>query len=259
MLRLKRSCLAALAAVGVLLTSTAAVQAVEWGTIEGQFVLDGDIPKLDPKVRKGDPTAKDPAVCAAEDVPDEQLVVDPETKGIANIAVYLRKAPADIHPDLKSSKTKIVEFDQKGCRYLPRMIAVRTDQQVECKSQDAVSHNVHISPLTNEGKNFIVSPNSTKGTMVSIPKPESLPISVGCDIHAWMSANWLVQDHPYMAVTDAKGQFKIENLPVGTHKFTVWQPIAGYIARHNFEVDVKPGVNKLPATKVPVDKFKLKK
>ena len=61
MLRSKLSCLAALAAAGSLFASAAQVQAVEWGTVEGQFVLDGEIPKLDPKVRKGDATAKDAA------------------------------------------------------------------------------------------------------------------------------------------------------------------------------------------------------
>ena len=58
--------------------------------------------------------------------------------------------------------------------------------------------------------------------------------------------------------TDAEGKFKIENLPVGKHKFTVWQESAGYIDR-SFEVTVKKGDNELPAIKVPLAKFKLKK
>jgi hypothetical protein len=258
MLRLKLTCLSALAAAGSLFVSAIPAQAVEWGTIEGQFVLDGDAPKLDPRVRKGDATAKDAAVCAADDIPNEALVVDPDTKGIANIIVYLRKAPADVHPDLKSSKSKSVEFDQKGCRYLPHVIAVRTDQQVMCKSSDSVSHNVHTNPLANDGKNFLVSPSAKEGTPVAMPKVEGLPVRVTCDIHPWMDSYWVVQDHPYMAVTDSKGNFKIENLPVGTHKFTVWQESAGYVDR-SFEVTVKAGENKLPVTKVPLAKFKLKK
>jgi hypothetical protein len=258
MLRLKLACLAALSAAGSLCASSSAVHAVEWGTIEGQFVLEGEAPKLDPKVRKGDATAKDAAVCAGDDVPNEALVVDAETKGIANVIVYLRKAPADIHPDLKSSKEKSIEFDQKGCRYSPHVISVRTDQQVLCKSSDAVSHNVHTNPFTNEGKNFLVNASAKEGTPVAMPKVEALPVRVTCDIHPWMESYWVVQDHPYVAVSDAKGNFKIENLPVGTHKFTVWQESAGYVDR-NFEVTVKAGENKLPVTKVPVAKFKLKK
>jgi hypothetical protein len=45
-----------------------------------------------------------------------------------------------------------------------------------------------------------------------------------------MSAYWMVTDHPYVAVTDADGRFRIENLPAGKHQFVVWQEKAGYVA-----------------------------
>ena len=51
-------------------------------------MLKGEAPKLDPLVRKGSPDAKDAAVCAAMDVPDDSLVVG-EGGGIANVFIYL--------------------------------------------------------------------------------------------------------------------------------------------------------------------------
>ena len=33
----------------------------------------------------------------------------------------------------------------------------------------------------------------------------------------------LVQDHPYFAVTDSKGNFTIENIPPGTYEVIAWQ------------------------------------
>jgi len=232
-----------------------AAGAAEYGNIEGQFVLDGEIPKLNPKVKKGDPTAKDPTVCAAADVPDEILVVDPATKGIANIAVYLRKAPADMPADLKASSAKEVEFDQKGCQFSPHMIIVRTDQSVRCVSSDAVAHNLRTSPLSNNGINFTVPASDKKGTAVAMPKPENLPVRVQCDIHQWMAGFWVVTDNPYAAVTDKEGKFKIEKLPVGKYEFVVWQEDAGYINR-KYAVEVKAGDNKLAVEKVPLAKFK---
>jgi len=232
--------------------------AADTGTIEGQIVLDGKLPELAPKVREGDQTAKDAAVCAKEGVPNEELVVDPKTNSVANVVIYLRKAPAGMPAAAKASASKEVEFDQKGCRYLPHVLTVRTDQTVMCVSNDAVSHNVHTNPFSNQAKNFIVTPNAEKGTPVEMPQTENLPVRVTCDIHPWMESYWVVTDHPYVAVTDAEGKFKIENLPVGKHKFTVWQESAGYINR-NFEVTVKKGDNELPAIKVPLAKFKLKK
>jgi hypothetical protein len=81
-----------------------------------------------------------------------------------------------------------------------------------------------------------------------------LPITVKCDIHNWMESRWIVTDHPYVAITDKEGKFKIENLPVGKHEFTVWQEKSGYIER-KFPVDVKAGAQTLPAQKVPAAKF----
>jgi hypothetical protein len=259
MLKIRNWCFAALtAAAAVAATNHAAVAAAEWGTVEGQFVLDGEAPDLPPRVNKGDQAAKDAAVCAADGVANEALVVDADTKGIANIIIYLRKAPANVHPDLKASAVKEIEFDQQGCRYIPHVLHVRTDQAVKCVSSDAVSHNVHTNPLANEGKNFIVPPNSKEGSLVTMKLPENLPVRVTCDIHPWMESYWVVTDHPYAAITDAQGKFKIENLPVGKHKFTVWHESKGYLDR-NFEIDVKAGDNTVPVRKVKVTEFKLKK
>ena len=38
-----------------------------------------------------------------------------------------------------------------------------------------------------------------------------------------MKAWVLVQDHPYFAVTDEKGNFTIENIPPGTYEVIAWQ------------------------------------
>jgi hypothetical protein len=224
------------------------------GSIEGQFILDGEAPTLPPKVKTGDPTAKDPATCAADDVPDESLVVDPATKGIANVIVYLRKKPANM-PAMQPPKEKELVVDQKGCRYFPHVLAVRTDQTVRCISSDPIAHNVNVAPFTNPAANFIIPGGDKTGSVVTLPKPESLPVNVKCDIHAWMTSWWVVTDHPYAAVTDKEGKFKIEGLPVGEHSFTVWQESSGYIERA-YKVTVKAGAQTLPTVKVPVAKFK---
>src|SRR5262245_52886186 len=103
----------------------------QWGTVEGQFVIDGDVPAPAMLVKKGDAAVKDAAICSAESVPDESLVVNPQNKGVANVFVFLRKADK-VHPDLKASQDKEVRFDQKNCRFLPNALIVRTDQAVVC-------------------------------------------------------------------------------------------------------------------------------
>ena len=38
-----------------------------------------------------------------------------------------------------------------------------------------------------------------------------------------MKACVLVQDHPYFAVTDEKGNFRIDDIPPGTYEVIAWQ------------------------------------
>ncbi len=84
-----------------------------------------------PKIAAVKIMGQDANVCAAKQLPEETLIVDDKTKGIANIVVYLKKTPeGGIHPDLKASKEKQITFDQKDCRFTPHVLLVRTDQEV---------------------------------------------------------------------------------------------------------------------------------
>lgn len=238
------SCLVAFAFLSAFVMFTQQSQAEGWGSVTGRFELDGPAPELPPIVEKGDPV-RDAPCCAAQAVPDESLVVHPESKGIQNIIMYLPKAPKEIHPSLKESKKKEVVFDQKGCRFIPHAMVVRTDQQVVVKSDDSVAHNTRTNPVRGQPVNFILKPNDREGVKVPIAASERLPMQVKCDIHEWMVAYWLVIDHPYGAVTDEYGKFTIENLPAGEHEFIVWQEKKGYLYR--------PGTDRYPTLKVTIE------
>ncbi|MEX0700622.1 MAG: carboxypeptidase regulatory-like domain-containing protein [Planctomycetales bacterium] len=231
--------------------------AAEYGDVSGQFVFEGEIPEREVLIQKGDAGAKDAAVCAADAIPSDALLVDPETKGIRNVFVYLLRA-SDVHPDLRKSAKEEVVFDQKGCRFIPHALFVRTDQKVRVLSDDPVPHNTHTFPLRNQAVNFLLQPNERVGSPVSVALPELLPVQVKCDIHTWMSAYWLVLDHPYAAITDEQGKFAIEKLPAGTHKLRVWHEKVGYVDRE-YEVTVEAGnTTELPPVKVPAARFEEK-
>lgn len=225
----------------------------QFGSIKGQVLLEGDVPTLKPLVLKGDGMAKDAAVCAANGVPDESLVVDAKTKGIANVVVYLRKKPAKIDPKLAAPPAVAVKYDQVGCRFVPHIAIVQTGQTVNVLNSDAIAHNTRANPLKNTGFNFIVSMNDQMGVPVNAMKqPELVPVSVGCDIHSWMRGWWLVVDHPYAAITKEDGTFQIDGLPEGENEFRVWQERIGYVEK-SLKVNVKAGDTKsVPTIKVPV-------
>ena len=242
----------AAAFVGTALCASAEAQ---WGTLKGQIVLDGDVPKFPPLVAMGDANAKDAAVCSVQAVPDEKLVVDPSTKGVANVVVFLAKKPAKVHPDLATSKDKEVIFDQKNCRFTPHVMLVRTDQLVRVKSDDGIAHNTHSKPIKNNSENFVVAPNDRVGVVIKpMTLVEKAPTQVICDLHTWMTAYWVVLDHPYAAISDEKGNFEISNLPVGNHEFMIWQESAGWLEK-KFAVTIKEGSNEQKPLKFTAAKF----
>lgn len=239
--------------------SADSVRADGYGNITGQFVLDGPIPKLKPLIAKK-AAVKDAAVCSAQPVPNESLVVDPKTRGIADVFIYLKKiSSSKIAPALRKSKQKEIVFDQKGCRFFPHAIFLRTDQTIVVKSGDNCAHNTHIYPFRNQPENFVVRANDRVGQKLALPAREFLPTKVACDFHPWMSAHWLILDHPYAAITDKQGRFRIDMLPEGTHNFRVWQERAGWVnagEKRGFEVTVTAGkTTDLGVIKVPVSEF----
>ena len=242
-------------AASVTLVPSPSAQA-EWGSFKGKITVSGKIEALKPLVAKGNAAARDAAVCAAEDVPDESIVVDPSTNALANVVVYLAKKPAKVHPDLMKSKEAEVVFDQKGCRFLPHILVARADQRVRVLSDDSVAHNTHTNPIRNPQANFVVTANDRKGVLVpAFTTEERLPAKVVCDIHNWMTAYWVILDHPYCAVTDTKGEFEIADLPEGDHKFIVWQEKSGYVDKA-YAVSIKAGQTKEVSIEVPVTAFK---
>lgn len=210
------------------------------GGVKGTIKLKGKAPAPVIQIKQGDPEVKDAAVCAAQNLMKNDLVVNQETSGIANVFLYMKEAPAGAK--FEASKKKTLVFDQKNCRFVPHAQIVRTDQEVEVISSDAVAHNFHSYPIRNTPQNILVAPNTPagQGTKVTFDGPDILPMKVGCDIHPWMTAWWMVVDHPYAAVTDEKGEFEVGELPDGTHTFRVWHEKAGYLEK-KLEVTVKGG------------------
>lgn len=196
--------------------------AAGYGNLVGTVTFDGTPPSLAPLVNAGDTSAKDAAVCAMMAVPDESLVVNPTNKGLANVVIFLDKRPANIKPELAKAPTEPVMFDQKGCRFLPHVLSVQIGQPLLVVSDDAIPHNTHTNPKRNDSFNKVISANERTGVPCDYKKTESAPLSVVCDYHPWMKAYHFPVDHPYVAVTDADGKFKIEGLPAGKHTFNIW-------------------------------------
>lgn len=224
------------------------------GTIKGKITYKGTVPEFAPLVVKGDPTVKDPKVCAAQDVPSEALVVDPATKGIKNVLIYLRQKPAGYKlPEV--NKTPMLELDQKGCRFIPHVMVVQTNQSVQVISDDNCAHNFRMTPFGNKPVNLLIAPKDRTGHKIQFAGPEKYVTPIQCDIHTFMKGYWLITDHPFAAVTNDKGEFEIADVPAGSHDFTIWQEKSGYLAK-KMTVKVKAGETTELNVEADADEFK---
>jgi hypothetical protein len=239
---------------------TPPLQAAGYGHFTGQVVVEGTPKPRKLEVKKGDPAIRD-LCCKEHDIPDQKLVINPKNKGLANCFVYLKKCDtSEIHPDLKVSKvTEVVQL-QKHCTFVPHCLIVRTDQHLVIKSDDPAAHNLNYKPRYNSGDGFVLPPNPREGyRLPRFTACERYPTGVECNIHPWMSAQWLIIDHPYAAITDQDGHFKIRNLPAGRHEFIIHHQLAGmvhYPEQKTIEVVISNGsTSDLGVLKVKASKF----
>ncbi|NOY29103.1 MAG: hypothetical protein GXP28_02675, partial [Planctomycetes bacterium] len=185
-----------------------------WATIKGRFVFDGTPPTMAPYNAN-----KDQATCTIDGKAplQETLLVDSETKGIANVAIYVRKV-SRVHESAQPTNDKVL-FDQKACVFLTHVLPMTIGQTLELKNSDPVGHNTNIS-----GKNsFNQTIPANESVDYTPQKEEAMPVSAVCSIHPWMSSYVVMRSNGYCAVTGPDGSFEIANVPAGEElEFQVW-------------------------------------
>lgn len=185
-----------------------------WATLKGRITYDG-VPPTMPAYG----VSSNQAVCAPGGVapPQEFLVVDDGSRGIANVVIFPRKA-SRVHESAGPSSDPIV-FDQKECVFLTHVLAFSVNQPVQIKNSDPVGHNTKIAGRNSF--NQTVPENQT--IAYSAVKEEALPVDVRCSIHPWMLSYMFPRENAYVAVTGPDGSFEIPNLPAGEAlEFQVW-------------------------------------
>lgn len=225
------------------------------GSLKGRVLLSGAAASLPLLIAKGS-AVKDAEVCAAEDVPDERLVLGPDNS-VANVFVYLAKAPKGAKPATPPADPFM--FDQKTCRFLPHATIIPVKQTVKVLSNDSVAHNTHTFPSKNSPINSTVNPMDRDGLVsFAYTKAEAVPLAVKCDFHAWMSAWHLPLDHSFGAVSGASGEFEIADIPAGKHSFVVWHEAAnGGFVQRKLEVEIKAGETAEVSVDYPASLLKL--
>ena len=206
-----RVVLAACAGVALSMSVGASFASAAGGTISGTVKYDGTAPAPKPVE-----VTKDKEVCGLHQHFQEDLIVGSDG-GIANAVVIVKGAKGDMKPG-------DVTFDQKGCDYVPHVLAFPAGSTVKIVNSDGILHNIHTYSTVNPSFNM-AQPKFKKVIEQKIDKPEV--IKVTCDAHGWMHGWWVATDTPYFAVTDDKGNYTIKDVPPGDYTVQVWQEKLG--------------------------------
>ena len=209
-------------------------------TIRGSVKVEGKLPALPPLQ-----ITKYKEVC--KDVPNENLIVGPG-QGLRYAVVTLE----GITKGKAVEKETQHELDNVRCRFAPHVLVASVGQFVLMKNTDPILHTVHAF-FTNGQPQFNVG--LYPGRVSRKPLVTPGVVKILCEVHPWMSAYLVVTDHPYHAVTDAYGEYLINDIPAGTYKVKVWHESLGSEEKsvevkagdsHNvdFVFNPKPGVKK---------------
>lgn len=186
------------------------VEVKNGGTIEGKVTFSGSAPP--PKIIE---IGQDREVCGKT---REIFEVEGKDGGIKNAVVNI----ANIKKGKKFDLQEAI-LDQKGCAFTPHIV-LAPPGKLTILNSDPVSHNMHTYPTKNESVNTVLTKLKRK-TSISLKSPETIPVK--CDQHGFMSAFIVVAEHPYYALTDEAGAFRLRDVPPGTYTLEVWQEKLG--------------------------------
>jgi hypothetical protein len=202
---------AALVAAVALAAPAAAYEVVtvpDGGAVAGVVKFAGTPPRLPPLA-----VGKDREVCG-DHKEAEALVVGPD-RGVPGSVILVQGVARG-----KKSAGGVV-LDQRRCVFVAHVTAVMTGDKARVKSSDAVLHHAHgwlgASTVFN-----LALPN--RDQVIDITRRLTNPgvIRIVCDAHPHMSAWLIVHDSPYYAVTDERGAYRIDGVPPGAYRVTMW-------------------------------------
>ncbi len=163
----------------------------------------------------------DPHVCGRVHRLDD-LAVSAEG-GLAQAIVALEDAPRGWQGLPAPSR---LVLDNRQCRFIPRVAAVTVGSTLEVVNSDPTLHTVHLY-----GPMEINLALPLQGMRLARRLDRPGIIVIKCDVHGWMQAFVRVDSHPFHAVTDESGSFRIDAVPPGEHTLSVWHETLGTLTR----------------------------
>jgi plastocyanin len=154
--------------------------------------------------------------------------------------VYLESAPRGAFDPGEAGPASM---DQRNETFVPHVLAVTAGAVVDFPNSDRFYHNVF--SLSKAARFDLGRYANGRSKSVRFDRPGI--VRVFCEIHSHMNAFVLVFAHPFFAMTDTDGRYRINNVPAGTYNVIAWNEgvtseprpvavVAGAVAELDFTV-----------------------
>lgn len=125
----------------------------------------------------------------------------------------------------KPFKPIVAKLVAKDCEFLPFVSIVQNNGTFVMKNEDPIIHNAQLYQA--EKGNLLLTvpnpPHSTGTFPIHFEKHKRIYQMI-CGMHEFMQTWGFAVDNPYYALSDADGNFSIDQLPPGEYEVIAWRP-----------------------------------
>jgi len=165
--------------------------------------------------------------------PSAMLGADPSGAGIVKGSITIGGKPAtgavvsieglskeQLKTRISLHKPQKRMIDQRNLKFIPTVVAVMVGESVDFPNNDKSWHNVYSKGGANDFDLGLYPPGKIRSKKFDKPGVSRIL----CNAHPDMEAFVVVKDHPFFSVTDNRGNYQIENVPLGKVRVQTWYP-----------------------------------
>ena len=204
------------------------------GTLKGQVTLSGPVPRVRSFHLIHAPNVE---FCSRiSDGKGHRLLFDftvSKNRGLKDTIIRLVRVEKG-----KPFSTKMQTFYIDRCRANDYVIGAINGENIMVENTDPIQHEIATYEVRNiysdQTSNRPVPPKSSQVRSIFARKDADHYI-IKCNLHPFLQTTAYLVQNPYYTVSDAKGNFSIENIPPGTYDVIAWHP---YIAEQKGTITI---------------------
>jgi WD40 repeat protein len=160
---------------------------------------------------------------------------------LANAFVYVKSGSRLENYIFETPNSEVV-LEKKGCRTVPRLLGLQTNQVLKLVNSDPTTSNYHITPKNNPDWNNSM-PQGAQPLYHEFDRKETF-IPVKDNQHPWEKSYIGVFSHPFFAITGKDGAYTISGLPPGRYTMVVWHEGGPLGTEQSVDVTISSGETK---------------